>query len=106
VIAFFTEGKTVFYFLVGIVGLVLGGIQSLARSSYTKLLDEDVDDLSSYYSFYDVLFKVSIVGGTFLFGFIEYVTKDIRYSVLSLGVLFLIGLIVLMGVNFGQTETE
>jgi len=104
VIAFFTQGKTVFYVLVGVVGLVLGGIQSLSRSSYTKLLDDDIDDLSSYYSFYDVLFKVSIVGGTFLFGFIEYVTKDIRYSVLSLGVLFLIGMLVLMGVNFGKDK--
>ncbi len=104
IVAFFTDGKTVFYMLVGVVGLVLGGIQSLARSSYTKLLDDEVDDLSSYYSFYDVLFKISIVGGTFLFGFIEYITKDIRYSVLSLGVLFLIGLVILMGVNFGQQK--
>lgn len=103
--AYYTTTKMTFYILVALVGLVLGGVQSLARSSYTKLLEDDVDDLTSYYSFYDVLYKISIVGGTFLYGMVYHVTKDLRYSVLALGVLFLIGLIVLLGVNFG-TEKE
>ena len=104
VAAYYTTTKTTFYVLVALVGMVLGGVQSLARSSYTKLLQDDIDDLTSYYSFYDVLFKISIVGGTFLYGMVFHVTKDLRYSVLALAGLFLIGLIILMGVNFGANS--
>jgi len=98
--------KTGFYILVALVGMVLGGVQSLARSSYTKLLQDDVDDLTSYYSFYDVLYKISIVGGTFLYGMVFHITKDLRYSVLALAALFLIGFLILMGVNFGNENSK
>lgn len=101
-VAYFTSSKMAFYALVGVVGMVLGGIQSLSRSSYTKLLEDDVDDLTSYYSFYDVLFKISIVGGTFLYGMVHHITNDMRNSMLSLAGLFLIGLIVLLGVSFKE----
>lgn len=99
-VAYVTTSKTTFYILVGCVGMVLGGIQSLARSSYTKLLEDDVDDLTSYYSFYDVLFKISIVAGMFLYGMVLHITNDMRNSVLTLALLFLIGLIILLGVSF------
>jgi len=103
-VAYFTTSKMAFYILVGFVGMVLGGIQALARSSYTKLLEDDVDDLTSYYSFFDVLFKISIVGGTFLYGMVHHITDDMRNSMLSLAILFLIGLIVLMGVSFNKEK--
>lgn len=103
-VAYFTSSKMAFYVLVGVVGMVLGGIQSLARSSYTKLLDDDVDDLTSYYSFYDVLFKISIVGGTFLYGLVHHLTNDMRNSMLTLAGLFLIGLIILFGVSFNEKD--
>ena len=104
--AYFVTTKTGFYILVALVGMVLGGVQSLARSSYTKLLQDDVDDLTSFYSFYDVLYKISIVGGTFLYGMVFHITKDLRYSVLALAALFLIGFLVLMGVNFGAKGSK
>jgi len=105
-VAYFTSSKMVFYILVAVVGMVLGGIQSLARSSYTKLLEDDVDDLTSYYSFYDVLFKISIVGGTFLYGMVHHITNDMRNSMLTLAILFFIGLIVLFGVSFKGQEPQ
>ncbi len=104
--AFLIVQKTPFYVLAGLVGLVLGGIQSLSRSSYTKMLDESIDDLSSFYSFYDVLYKTSVVGGTFIFGLIDLITGSMRYSVLTVGIFFIIGLIILMGVDFGDRSKK
>jgi UMF1 family MFS transporter len=93
-IAFYVQGKPAFYVLAGLVGLVLGGIQSMSRSTYTKLLDPNESDLTCYYSFYDVLFKLSVVFGTGLFAFLEILMDDMRYSVLGLAVLFIIGLLI------------
>ncbi len=77
-----------------LVGLVMGGIQSLSRATYSKLLPE-TDDHASYFSFYDVCEKVCIVLGTALFGFMQQVTGDMRNSVWPLFVAFIIGFIVL-----------
>ena len=54
IVAFFVVSKLAFYFLAGLVGLVLGGIQSMSRSTYSKLLDPNDPELTCYYSFYDV----------------------------------------------------
>ena len=94
--AYFVEGKTEFYYIAGAVGLVMGGIQSLSRSTYSKLLPESTDDTTSYFSFYDVLEKVAIVSGTFLFGLAELITGNIRNSILVLGVFFLLSLVLLL----------
>lgn len=93
-LAFLVQDKLPFYALAGLVGLVLGGIQSMSRSTYTKLLDPNDDDITCYYSFYDVLYKLSIVFGTALFAILEILTDNMRYSVLGLAVLFIIGLII------------
>lgn len=98
--AHFINSKMPFYFLAGLVGLVMGGIQSLSRSTYSKMLKEDEDDLTSYYSFYDVLYKVSIVVGTFAFGIVDNLTDNMRYSVLVLAMFFVIGLFLLMKTDF------
>ena len=74
----------------------MGGIQSLSRSTYSKLLP-DTEDHASYFSFYDVLEKMGIVIGTFFFGFIEGMFS-IRESVLMLIVFFIIGFILLLRV--------
>ena len=66
----------------------------MSRSTYTKLLDPNESDLTCYYSFYDVLFKLSVVFGTGLFAFLEILMDDMRYSVLGLAVLFIIGLLI------------
>lgn len=101
--AYFVQGKMIFYGLVFMVGLVLGGVQALSRSTYSKLLGDQTEDLTSYFSFYDVLYYVSVVFGTFMFGLIETLTNNLRYSVLALGFFFIIGLVMLQVVNFKNT---
>ncbi len=79
-----------FYLLAVAVGLVMGGIQSLSRSTYAKLMPL-TKDTASFFSFYDVSEKVAIVIGLVTFGLIEELTGSMRNSVLSLMVFFLIG---------------
>ncbi|MCW8898887.1 MAG: MFS transporter [Flavobacteriales bacterium] len=86
-----------FYIIAGSIGLVMGGIQSLSRSTYSKLLPE-TQDHASYFSFYDILEKTGVVIGTFFFGFIEGLF-DIRSSVLILIVFFVIGFLLLLRVK-------
>ena len=85
-----------FYIVAASVGLVMGGIQSLSRSTYSKLLPEETEDHASYFSFYDVCEKVGIVIGTFLFGYIEGFTGSMRNSILALIGYFIIGFILLL----------
>jgi MFS transporter, UMF1 family len=88
----YTSGA--FYIAASVVGLVMGGIQSLSRSTYSKLLPE-TEDNASYFSFYDVCEKVGIVIGMFSFGFIQGVTGGMRNSILALVTFFIVGLLVL-----------
>ncbi len=84
-----------FYILGAFLGLVLGATQTLARSTYSKLIPEDTYDNATYFSFYDVTEKVAIVLGTITFGLVMSETKSMRTSVLVLAIFFLLGLIVL-----------
>lgn len=93
--AFFINSEIQFYIMAGIVGFVMGGIQSLSRSTFSKLIPEDTEDPVSFFSFYDVTEKLAIVIGLFSFGFIEELTNNIRFSALSLAIFFLIGLALL-----------
>jgi len=84
-----------FYGLAVLVGLVMGGIQSLSRSTYSKLMP-DTRDTASFFSYYDLTEKIAIVIGIFSFGYIEELTRDhggMKNSVLSLIVFFLIGFV-------------
>jgi UMF1 family MFS transporter len=81
-----------FYCVAASVGLVMGGIQALSRSTYSKLLPETKDH-ASYFSFFDVSEKIGIVIGTFSFGFIEGLTGSMRQSVLALISFFILGFI-------------
>lgn len=81
-----------FYGLAMAVGLVMGGVQSLSRSTYAKLMPE-TRDTASFFSYYDVTEKIAIVIGIFSFGFIEQVTGTMKNSILSLIVFFGLGLI-------------
>ena len=87
-----------FYALGGLLGLVLGAIQSLTRSTYSKLLPKTQDN-ATYFSFYDVTEKIAIVLGTFVFGFLIYLTGSMQWSVLSLGLFFIASLVVLSGLK-------
>lgn len=97
--AYFVQESLQFYILAAFVGLVLGGIQSLSRSTYSKLLHDQTEDVTSYFSFYDILYKVSLVLGSFLFGFVGQITGGMRNSVLALVVLFVLGLIFLSTIS-------
>ena len=83
-----------FYTLAIVVGFVMGGIQSVSRSTYSKLMPE-THDTTSYFSFFDVTEKVAIVIGMFSFGFINELTGSQRNSVLTLCLFFIIGLLLL-----------
>ncbi len=83
-----------FYVTAGIIGFIMGGSQSLSRSTYSKFLP-DTEDHASYFSFYDVLEKIGIVIGMVTFGWIEGVTGSMRTSVLSLVVFFAIGILLM-----------
>ena len=84
-------GTTQFYLLATCVGFVMGGIQSLSRSTYSKLMPE-TKDTTSFFSFYDVTEKIAIVIGMFSFAFITELTGSQRNSVLALIIFFVIGL--------------
>ena len=92
---YFITESIQFYVMAGGVGLVMGGVQSMSRSTYSKLLPPETQDTTSYFSFYDVLEKVSIASGTFIFAGVNYLTGNMRSSVLALAVFFVIGLLVL-----------
>jgi UMF1 family MFS transporter len=83
-----------FYLLGAAVGFVMGGIQSLSRSTYAKLMPE-TKDTTSFFSFYDVTEKIAAVIGIFLFGYITELTGSQRNSVLALATFFVIGLFLL-----------
>ena len=94
IIAYFIESTTEFYIVAGLVGLVMGGIQSLSRSTYSKLIPE-TENTCSYFSFYQMCMIISIVLGTFMSGAIDQITGNIRYSILLFASLFLLGSFIL-----------
>lgn len=97
--AYFVQNAFQFYFIAAAVGTVMGGIQSLSRSTYSKLLPAKTEDTASYFSFYDILEKLAIVVGTFSFGIIEQITGGMRNSILALIFFFLMGLVILASVR-------
>ncbi len=88
-----------FYTVAALVGVVMGGIQSISRSSYSKLLP-NTPDTTSYFSFYDVTEKIALVFGAFSFGFLERITGSMRVSVILISTFFVLGLILLFFVSF------
>ncbi|WMI65267.1 MFS transporter [Aestuariibaculum sp. YM273] len=86
-----------FYIAAGFVGIVMGGIQALSRSTYSKILPE-TKDTTSFFSFYDVAEKIGIIIGTFLYGFVAQFTGSMRNAVLFLFVFFFIGIVLLFRV--------
>jgi UMF1 family MFS transporter len=93
VIAFYIHTDIQFYIVATLVGLVMGGIQSLSRSTYSKLMPA-THDTASFFSFYDVTEKVAIVIGMFSFGYIDQL-MDMRHAIIALIFFFICGAIVL-----------
>lgn len=92
--AYFITTEFQFYMIAVSVGLVMGGIQSLSRSTYGKIMPE-THDTASFFSFYDVTEKIAIVIGMFSFGLVQQLTGNMRNSVIALIVFFIAGLITL-----------
>ncbi len=92
--AYFVVTPTDFYIAAGLVGLVMGGIQSLSRSTYSKLLPE-TGDTTSYFSFYDVTEKIGIIIGMSIYGLITQITGKVQNAILFLVLFFIVGVILL-----------
>ena len=94
--AYFITTEYQFYGLAAVAGLIMGGIQSLSRSTYSKYLPANTPDTASFFSFYDVTEKIAIVIGLFSFAYIEEVTGSMRNSIIALASFFVIGLVFLV----------
>ncbi len=92
-----------FYITAAFVGLIMGGIQSLSRSTYSKLIPENAIDTASYFSFYDVSEKIGIVIGMLSYGYVAQVTGSIRYAILFFVLFFIIGVVLLFRVPRNMT---
>ena len=97
VTAYFVSEPLEFYITAGFVGLVMGGIQALSRSTYSKFLP-DTKDTTSYFSFYDVAEKIGIVVGMFVYGFVDQITGSMRNAILFLVLFFIVGVFLLLRV--------
>lgn len=106
VAAYLVRTEYQFYGLAFAVGLIMGGIQSLSRATYSKLIPSNTSDHASYFSFFNVNLNVSTVIGTFAFGFIEQISGSMRNSTLFLGGFFIIGLALLYYVKIPKNIEE
>lgn len=99
-----------FYLLATLVGFIMGGSQSLFRSTYAKLIPQGSQDTASYFSFYEFTEKVAIVIGTFSFGYIQNLVhkitgqESLRYSVLALMVFFIVGSLLMTRIRKEKIE--
>lgn len=98
VAAYFITQPIHFYIMAALVGLVMGGIQALSRSTYSKLLPE-TEDTASFFSFYDVAEKIGIVIGMCVYGIIDQITGSPRFAIVFLAFFFIIGVLLLLRVN-------
>lgn len=96
--AYFLVTPMEFYLAAGFVGLVMGGIQALSRSTYSKFIPPTIDT-ASFFSFYDVAEKIGIVIGTFLYGLVAQATGSMRNAAIFLGIFFVFGAFLLTRVN-------
>ncbi|WP_378187890.1 MFS transporter [Aquimarina sp. W85] len=95
--AYFVETSIQFYVTAGVVGLIMGGIQALSRSTYSKYLPV-TDDTTSYFSFYDVAEKIGIIIGMGIYATVDLITGSMRSAVIFLGIFFVFGIIGLLRV--------
>jgi len=95
--AYYITNAASFIIAAFFIGLVMGGTQALARSTYSKMLPETTDH-TSFFSFFDVMEKLASAAGTFSFGLIEALTGNMRFSVVAIGIFFVIGLSLILTV--------
>lgn len=96
---YFLQDKISFYGLAAFLGFVMGGIQSISRSTYSKLIPAETKDTASFFSFYDITEKLAIVIGSLSYGFIDQVMGSMRYSMVFMSIFFIGGFVVLQMAN-------
>jgi UMF1 family MFS transporter len=102
-VAYNVQTEYGFYKLAAVVGLVMGGIQSMFRSTFAKIIPDNTPNHASYFSFYDVCEKLAIVLGTFSYGIIADITGNMRLSIVALAIYFIIGLSFLVRIKNFKT---
>ena len=102
VIAYYTRTPMQFYIVAGFVGMVMGGLQSLSRSTYSKLIPE-TQDTTSFFSFYAVAEKIAIVIGMLCFGLIDHLSGSMRNGILFFILFFILGGVMLLRIPFKKT---
>lgn len=95
-----------FYAVAGIVGLVMGGLQAMSRSTYSKLLPKESTENTIYFSFYDVLEKIAIILGTFIFAVLIEKYNNMRYACLSMTLFFSLGLLFIRLLKLKNNNNE
>ncbi len=101
---YFISNTPQFFVAAIVVGAVMGGVQSISRSTYSKYLPPNIPDTASFFSFYDVTEKSSIVVGLFCFGFVESWTHEMRDSALALDCFFAVGLLLMISLFFKEKK--
>jgi UMF1 family MFS transporter len=96
VAAYFVRTESQFYVLASVVGLVMGGMQAIFRSTFAKFIPENTHNSASYFSFFDNTEKIAVVIGAFVYGFVDQLTGSMRNSALALTVFFVVGLVFLI----------
>ncbi len=104
--AYIVHSEMQFYVLSALVGLVMGGIQSQARSTWSKLIPSDTTDTASYFSFYDSTEKFAIVIGMLGFGIIEQVTGSMRNSTILLSLFFIVSFLIIAFTKLKKEEAR
>ena len=103
VTGYFLYDKITFYLLAAFLGFVMGGTQSLSRSTYSKLIPAENKDTASFFSFYDITEKLAIVIGSFSYGLIDQITGSMRNSMVFMSIFFIAGFIILQFVNIQKS---
>ena len=103
---YYIANQSQFYVAAFAVGLVMGGVQSLSRSTYAKLLPQNIPDTASYFSFYDATEKLSIVVGLAVFAVVEDMTHEMRDSALALDCFFVVGLFLLIALFVAEKKSH
>jgi len=103
IMGYFLKDKISFYGLAGLLGFVMGGVQSMSRSTWSKLIPEGTKDTASFFSFYDVTEKLAIVIGSFSYGLIDQITGSMRNSMVFMSLFFIGGFVILQFAKLKKT---
>lgn len=105
-LVYFIANAAQFFAAAVVVGAVMGGVQSISRSTYSKYLPPNIPDTASYFSFYDVTEKSSIVVGLLCFSGVEALSGEMRVAALTLDLFFIVGLLLMISLYFAEKKVK